>query len=253
MLAALVPEQRREPGANLVDRLAWAAPDLFRAAGFPIDALHVIGQDHSGSAMRGGNGHFEWITLGLIRDRTNERQAGFRVVCSRAQHERWAPPRLLAARLRVECQPNKVTSLGDVVCTHQDSSPCGCPHSVSRWRFLDVIRETNSESSYLRRVGRKTMLPSGSKSNARLSPSLRRASLAIACGIRTARLFPHFETVVAFRICIYFEYTSEPTGDSSQNHLPVHKDARPPNRGFGPAVARPKFWEMCPRKGTWCL
>src|ERR1017187_9773868 len=67
------------------------------------------------------------------------------------------------------------------------------------------------------------MLPSRSKSNATQSPSLRRASLAIACGIRTARLFPHFETVVSFRICIYFEYTSDPpaiqVGDAQLPYL----------------------------------
>jgi hypothetical protein len=31
--------------------------------------------------------------------------------------------------------------------------------------------------------------------------------LAIASGIRTARLLPHFEIVDSFFICIYFEYT----------------------------------------------
>ena len=41
------------------------------------------------------------------------------------------------------------------------------------------------------------------------SPALRLGCLAITNGIRTARLFPHFETVVSFRIGIYFEYTSD--------------------------------------------
>ncbi|MDR3700991.1 MAG: hypothetical protein P4L56_15195 [Candidatus Sulfopaludibacter sp.] len=39
------------------------------------------------------------------------------------------------------------------------------------------------------------------------SPSPRLACLAIASGIRTARLFPHFEIVDSLRIRIYFEYT----------------------------------------------
>src|ERR1035441_8431190 len=69
------------------------------------------------------------------------------------------------------------------------------------------------------------MLPSRSSDLATQSPSLRRASLAIARGIRTARLFPHFETVVSFRICIYFEYTSDPlaiqAGDAQVPHLAV--------------------------------
>ncbi len=41
-----------------------------------------------------------------------------------------------------------------------------------------------------------------------LSPSPMPACLAIANGVRTARLFPHFETIVSFRICIYFEHTA---------------------------------------------
>jgi hypothetical protein len=53
------------------------------------------------------------------------------------------------------------------------------------------------------------MPPSLSRASATQSPALKLACLAIASGIRTARLFPHFETVVSFRICIYFEYTSD--------------------------------------------
>src|SRR5579863_6572517 len=65
-----------------------------------------------------------------------------------------------------------------------------------------------SDSSYFLRAGRRTMPPFRSSTSATQSPSLRLACLAIASGIRTARLFPHFEIVVSFRICIYFEYTS---------------------------------------------
>jgi len=39
------------------------------------------------------------------------------------------------------------------------------------------------------------------------SPSASRASLTIAWGILTARLFPHFDTCVSFGIWIYIEYT----------------------------------------------
>lgn len=53
------------------------------------------------------------------------------------------------------------------------------------------------------------MTPFRSRSSVTQSPSPRLARLAIASGIRTARLFPHFEIVDSFRICIYFEYTSE--------------------------------------------
>ena len=53
------------------------------------------------------------------------------------------------------------------------------------------------------------MLPSRSSSSARQSPSLKLACFASGFGIRIARLFPHFETMVSFCICIYFDYTSE--------------------------------------------
>jgi hypothetical protein len=44
----------------------------FGAAGFPIDAFQVIGQDYTGRAMSGGgSGHFERVALRLIRDRTD--------------------------------------------------------------------------------------------------------------------------------------------------------------------------------------
>ena len=56
------------------------------------------------------------------------------------------------------------------------------------------------------------MLPSRWSDKAIHSPSLRRACLATLRGIRTAKLFPHFDTIVSFAICIYFKYT--PAGHS---------------------------------------
>jgi hypothetical protein len=53
------------------------------------------------------------------------------------------------------------------------------------------------------------MPPFWSKASVTQSPSARLACLAIASGIRTAKLFPHFEIVDCFRMCIYFEYTSD--------------------------------------------
>jgi hypothetical protein len=50
------------------------------------------------------------------------------------------------------------------------------------------------------------MPPSRSRVSVKQSPSPRLACLAIASGIRIAKLFPHFEIVDSFRICIYFEY-----------------------------------------------
>jgi hypothetical protein len=73
--------------------------------------------------LAGGNGNFEWVPFRLIRDGACQRQAGFRVVYSRCQHQCRAPPRLLAAGLRVERQPDKITGLRYKGGPHQDSSP----------------------------------------------------------------------------------------------------------------------------------
>src|ERR1019366_272546 len=96
-----------------------------------------------------------------------------------------------------------------------------------------VIRATSSASSYLRRVGRKTIPPSLSRASATQSPSLRLACLAIARGIRTARLFPHFETVVSFRMCIYFEDTSDSHAIQARHAQLPHSDVLRLNRTRG--------------------
>ena len=97
---------------------------------------------------------------------------------------------------------------------------------------MGVIRATSSDSSYLRLVGRRTMPPSPSRASATQSPSLRLACLAIASGIRTARLFPHFETVVSFCICIYFEYTRD-TRAIQPRRLRLHLGGVHDQRGPG--------------------
>src|SRR5438309_1189508 len=53
------------------------------------------------------------------------------------------------------------------------------------------------------------MLPSPARSSDNRSPSASRASLTIACGILTAKLFPHLATCVSFGIWIYIEYTAQ--------------------------------------------
>src|ERR1022692_2238539 len=51
-------------------------------------------------------------------------------------------------------------------------------------------------------MGRSTILPSSARSSDTLSPSASCAFLAIALGILTAKLFPHFATSVSFVIKI---------------------------------------------------
>jgi len=97
------------------------------------------------------------------------------------------------------------------------------------------MRETSWSSSYLRLAGRKTMLPSASSSSDNRSPSARRASLAIACGILTARLCPHLAISVSAGIGIYMEYTS--TG-AFETRLNCHSDLRCPTQKHPAAPPR---------------
>jgi hypothetical protein len=96
---------------------------------------------------------------------------------------------------------------GDVGGCHRDPRPAGDPQSVSECRFFVVIRDTSWRSSYFRRAGRKTMLPSAARSSVSRSPSARRASLASVRGIRTAMLLAHLEISVSFGTRIYMKYT----------------------------------------------
>src|SRR5437016_7496232 len=117
---------------SLVDHFSWTLPHFFGAARFPINALYVVGEDYASCAMTGGNGHFEWVSFRLIRNRAYQRQEGFRVVQSRTQHQYGTPSGLLPAGLRIERQPDEITGLWYVRDLHQDSLPFGCPQCVSR-------------------------------------------------------------------------------------------------------------------------
>src|SRR5712691_9690962 len=96
----------------------------------------------------------------------------------------------------------------------QDSLPWDAPQSVSRWRFPRRIPATSLAREYFGCRDRSTMLPSPARSSDNRSPSASRASLTIACGILTAKLFPHLATCVSFGIWIYIEYTGS-TGSFS--------------------------------------
>ena len=104
------------------------------------------------------------------------------------------------SRPRIEVQPNNVAGIRYKDRHYQDSSPVGAPHTVCLWQFRGVMRPTSSDSRYRFRAGRKTIPPSSPKCISTRSPLLKPACLAIGSGIRTARLFPHFATVVSFTI-----------------------------------------------------
>ena len=178
----------------------------------PIPACHLLGGFRRRSRRLGRAGKArahacdKRIALCLASHGTNQRQARPLVVGLGTEHQRRPPPRLLTPCVGIKSQPDEIAGAGtcrDIGGCHHDSWPAGGPQSVSDCRFFVVIRDTSCRSSYFRRAGRKTMLPSVARSSVRRSPSARRASLAKATGIRTARPFPHLETCVSLgiRIC----------------------------------------------------
>jgi hypothetical protein len=176
-----VPQQRRKLGEHLVD-------DIERAM---CDVLRVSRPVHS---KRCGETYFKRVPLRLAGHRTDQRKSGFLAVKLRTQHQCRTAAGLLASGLRVEREPDQIPGVGDVPGRHHDSLPAGGPQFVSWWRFRFVIPETSWRKPYRRRADRMTMLPSLARSSDKRSPSASFASWAIAFGILTARLLPHFES-----------------------------------------------------------
>ncbi len=109
--SALVPEQRRQFGSHFVDHFICAVPEFLSAPRFPVNALHMVGEDDAGCAETGGNGHLERVAFRLIRNPACQGQTGFRIVDSRTEDQRRAPACLLTASLRVERQPDKIADI----------------------------------------------------------------------------------------------------------------------------------------------
>src|SRR3954465_2333990 len=107
-------QERLELLQNLLVRgRGELAPEL-RLPGAPVEALHLVGQDHARDGMSLRDLHLEGISLDLARDRTQQRQAHFRVVALRGEDESRAPAGLLMAGLRVEGDSDDVTAVRDV-------------------------------------------------------------------------------------------------------------------------------------------
>lgn len=93
--------------------LGQSAYELRRSPA-PVHTPDVIGQHNACHRQAGRDGNLKWITLRLVRHRTNNGQTNFAVVAGRRQHHRRSPPGLLASYLRVESYPNYVASIWNV-------------------------------------------------------------------------------------------------------------------------------------------
>src|SRR5437879_3727866 len=156
----------------------------------------MVGKDHSLNELAGRNGNFKRIPLRVTRHGTYNRQAGLLVVTSRRENDRGPPPRLLAARLRREVQPDQISSVGQVLAGYHGSFPAGTPHSVSPCRFAALIRRMSWLSFCLPFALRILRVPESSTAISSWSPGRSLAASAMALGIRTATLLPHLASCV---------------------------------------------------------
>src|SRR5206468_7092782 len=102
------------------------------------------GENDAGDLAARRQGHFEWITLYLTRDRAGNCQPGLRVVNTRRQDKRRTPPTLLVTGLRIKREPDQIAGVWNVRASYHASSPTGVPQSLSSWRFRGVILATSS-------------------------------------------------------------------------------------------------------------
>lgn len=77
---ASVTKQRRQLGSHFLHCFVCAMPKALCLARFPVDAFQVVHKDNAGYTRTGGNGHFEWVSLGLVCDRACQQQPGPHVI-----------------------------------------------------------------------------------------------------------------------------------------------------------------------------
>lgn len=108
-----------EEYGQLLQRLAHYARRSLRreacASGAPVEALHLIGENHARNGAIGGQRHLEGIALDSRGDGAEQRQTAFLVIASRADDQRGAATRLLVPGLGGERKPDDVASARNVV------------------------------------------------------------------------------------------------------------------------------------------
>lgn len=137
---------------HLTDHARWSLGRQARLSRPPVEALHLIGENHARNGAIFGERHLEGIALDSRSDGAQKRQAAFLVIASRADDQRGAAARLLMPRLWSEGQPDDITSARNVVRTgnlpsrYHASAPCAGPASCSAWRLSAFISASISAS-----------------------------------------------------------------------------------------------------------
>ena len=98
----------------LVHDRNWRDSDRISTSGLPVDATEMVGQHDASDRQPGRQLDFERIAFHLAGDRAGQGKSGATVVRSRGQHKSRTTAGLLPAGLRIERQPDEVTTVGDV-------------------------------------------------------------------------------------------------------------------------------------------
>ena len=138
----ILPGQSFEEDTNLVQHLAHnsSRSRTFKAGAScsPVQALDLVGQDHSRDGAGGGETDLERIPLDSGCDGTHQGQAGFPVVGSRTQNQSGAMSSLFPTGVRRKAQPNDISPAWDVVSIYHSSLPTAGEASNSEWRLSGV-------------------------------------------------------------------------------------------------------------------
>ena len=145
------PQQRTEDGlTRLKERKESASPVLSShypgwclrfetdSPGPPIQALDLVGQNDPREVAGGRKGDLKGIALVSGGDGTEQGEAGFPIVTSRAQRQGRAASGLVMAGLRIAGQPHDFPVSGDVGPLYHASLPWVGPVSTSGCRFSSV-------------------------------------------------------------------------------------------------------------------
>ena len=89
----------------------------------PVQALHLISQDHARHCPFDWQIDLEWIALSLARNRTTEGESNLPVVCLGRKDQDRPSARLFMPRLGVEADPDDVTSLWRNILRYHVSVP----------------------------------------------------------------------------------------------------------------------------------
>lgn len=106
-------EQQRNLRKNLRDRFRRQYANQVGVSNSPVEALGLVREDHAAHRELCRDRNFEWISLLLGCDRTNESESDFRVIRTRREDDGGTTPSLLLASLRIELQPDRIAAVGN--------------------------------------------------------------------------------------------------------------------------------------------